>query len=361
MPTLPLLDLFEDLLAAGLPLGIDEYGRALRALAGGFGLANRAALERMCRALWVKSAEDSAVFRFYFDRHFPMAAATPEGTEPDAASGGPEPSTEGEAPPVTLPASGQATRTESLLLAKPSSLMDDQSVLQAAARRDLPEQRFLRNAEYYPVTRRQMKQTWRYLRKPVREGPEVEFSVEETVRAVTRCGMLLSPSLIPRRLNRAALLLLIDRKGSMTPFHGLGQRLEDTAVRGGRLGDAAVYYFHDYPQQYVYRNPVMTRPLRVEGLTGGNQSQRAVLIFSDAGAARGGFDPDRVEATRNFLERMRRSTGRIAWLNPMPYSRWAGTSAKPIAECVAMFEFSRQGMDHAMDLLRGRSRALAGA
>jgi uncharacterized protein with von Willebrand factor type A (vWA) domain len=29
--------------------------------------------------------------------------------------------------------------------------------------------------DYFPVTRRQMKQSWRYLRRPVREGPLEEL------------------------------------------------------------------------------------------------------------------------------------------------------------------------------------------
>ncbi|TMQ15614.1 MAG: hypothetical protein E6J91_13185 [Deltaproteobacteria bacterium] len=77
------------------------------------------------------------------------------------------------------------------------------------------------------------------------------------------------------------------------------------------------------------------------------------IVFSDAGAARGRFDRDRVEATREWLDRVRAATP-LVWLNPMPTSRWLGTSANAIARSVPMYELSTAGVIQAIRMLRVR-------
>ena len=44
----------------------------------------------------------------------------------------------------------------------------------------------------------------------------------------------------------------------------------------------------------------------------------------------------------------------MAWLNPMPQERWAGTTAEAIAQQVPMFEFNRAGLEQAIGALRGQ-------
>ncbi|NEO64467.1 MAG: CoxE, partial [Moorea sp. SIO4G2] len=63
---LPLMELFEKLQDAGLPLGIGEYEALLRALQAGFGIPDREALARLCCILWVKSQEEKQIFDKYF-------------------------------------------------------------------------------------------------------------------------------------------------------------------------------------------------------------------------------------------------------------------------------------------------------
>ena len=88
------------------------------------------------------------------------------------------------------------------------------------------------SGDYLPVTRRQMKQSWRHLRRMVREGPPTELDMDATVQDIGRRGVLLAPILRARRVNRAEVLLLVDQDGSMVPFHGLSQRLVETALQG---------------------------------------------------------------------------------------------------------------------------------
>ena len=79
-----------------------------------------------------------------------------------------------------------------------------------------------------------------------------------------------------------------------------------------------------------------------------------MFIFSDAGAARGGYSEERYELTKEFLAQLKQRLRYIAWLNPMPRSRWLGTTAGEIARLVPMFEVSRLGLQDAIGVLRGR-------
>jgi uncharacterized protein with von Willebrand factor type A (vWA) domain len=220
---------------------------------------------------------------------------------------------------------------------------------------EIAENRFTETDEYFPVTRRQMKQSWRHLRRFVRQGLPTELDVEATIERIGQQGMLLEPVMVPSRVNRTELQLLIDQKGSMVPFHALSQRLADTALRGGRLGKAGIYYFHNCPTKYIYRDTGRQKAEPVSDFLAKLRPEcSAVLIFSDAGAARGGYSLERLELTENFLYQLKQRVRYIAWVNPMATERWFGTTAGEIARLVPMFELSRQGLDSAIDVLRGR-------
>ncbi len=212
----------------------------------------------------------------------------------------------------------------------------------------------IETGEYFPVTRRQMKQSWRYLRRFVRDGPATELDIEGTVKQFARQGVLLQTVLMPRRVNRAQLLLLMDRDGSMIPFHELSRRLAETAAQGGRLAKADVYYFHNCSDKYIYQDPSCCEAKLLADILANYSSSAGVLIFSDAGAARGGWNQERIDLTQQFLQQLKQRVRYIAWLNPMPKSRWDSTSAGEIASLVPMFELSRQGLQGAISVLRGK-------
>jgi uncharacterized protein with von Willebrand factor type A (vWA) domain len=222
--------------------------------------------------------------------------------------------------------------------------------------------RYRFGGDYLPLTPRQMKQSWRYLRQRVREGPPVELDVAATVQRTAEAGVLYDFVLRPRRVNRAELVLLLDQEGSMVPFHAFSRRLAETAVRGGKLGQADVYYFQNCPDAYLYRDPHFNDAVAVDAVLDElHPTRSAVLIFSDAGAARHRFDAGRVMATEAFLERVQSAARRLAWLNPMPVGRWPGSSAAAIARRVPMFEISRRGLQDAISVLRGRAQTGRGS
>ncbi|NEQ66994.1 MAG: hypothetical protein F6K21_16105 [Symploca sp. SIO2D2] len=232
----------------------------------------------------------------------------------------------------------------------------DEIQIAQTLRKAVTKQGFLLNTNYLPVTRRQMKQSWRYLRRLVREGLAVELDVEATVNEIGRQGMLLEPVFVPPRVNRIELILLIDRDGSMVPFHSLSQRLAQTALQGSGLHQVKIYYFHNCPTGYLYHDPAHVEAEPVSKVFQHLHSQRtSVLIFSDGGAACGRWNPERIELTAEFLQQLRQQVRYLAWLNPMPRNRWQGTTAGEIACMLPMFEFNRRGLDEAIAVLRGKT------
>lgn len=480
-PELPLLELFQKLREAGLPLGLEEYQLALRALQSGFGIPDRAALARLCRTLWVKSPEEKLIFDSCFNRvmaEFALSSGSksvpnpedlqeqkakarrrfdyamllavlvlgsgvvsvrlntidtnlgdPIGTEqPELdpgetttpASVADQPTTE--AGGFNIPTLGTnneqeqnntiawllplalALATGSILIwrfyrqriekratgdrssskksapapnspalgAELTQKIEDEVQVAQAAWNESARDREIRNyetkdnrthsnkfaiaAEYFPVTRRQMKQSWRYLRRPVRQGPPVELDLEATIEEIGRQGCFLKPVLVPRRSNQSDLLLLVDRDGSMVPFHSLSNRLIQTACDRGRLGQPRIYYFHNCPGKYLYRDPYHLEAELTGDIFGNLRSKQAgVLIFSDAGAARGVLNRRRVKQTAAFLKQLGQQIRYVAWLNPMPSSSWPETSAAEIARLVPMFECDRPGLHESICVLRGKA------
>ncbi|BAY26833.1 VWA containing CoxE family protein [Calothrix sp. NIES-2100] len=358
---LPLLELFTRLREAGLPLGIDEYCLVLKALQQGFGTADQEALAEMCCTLWVKSPDEEHLFKYHFQQvmknqlDVKPAVVNEETRNQTTVSDNPTVS-KLESVDQQLPEPLNSTTTSSELMQVEDEIQVAGAVqITTQNAEEIAVNRFSQTDEYFPVTRRQMKQSWRHLRRFVRQGLLTELDIEATIEQVGRLGILIEPVVVPSRINKTELSLLIDHKGSMVPFHALSQRLAETALRGGRLGKASIYYFHNCPTNYLYHDQTRQQAETVtDFLTQLRPERSAVLIFSDGGAARGGFSLERLELTQKFLDQLKQRVRYIAWLNPMSTERWFGTTAGEIANLVPMFEVSRQGFDRAIDVLRGR-------
>jgi len=359
---LPLYPVFDTLRGQGFPLGVDDYMALLRALQAGFGVDDRAALADVCCALWAKSADEARHIRRILNDWLAQVGAQASAAASQPASQPLPPSPPPTTPGAEEPAQAIETRAERLRAAQPVFDPDADALTEAAralrhhagADTQVEGAGFHLRTDYFPVTMRQMKQSWRHLRRRVREGPAVELDVPATVEKVSRAGVLDTPVLRPRRINRAGLVILIDRDGSMVPFHGLTRQLLETARRGGRLSQTGVFYFHDYPDESLYLDPARRQAAPIADVLARLDERTGVLIVSDAGAARGRDEAQRVARTRAFINQLRKEVRHCAWLNPMPRARWANTSAQRIARFVPMFEMSRPGLDAAVNALRGR-------
>ena len=349
----PLLQLFNRLREAGLLLGIEEYKLLLSALEDGFGAPDLDSLSSLCKTLWIKSNDDLRLFeRIFADVMRTKKKSTFPGDNPLAGEQAQK--THSSTGPLSQEASSQAgSSSESLSDAEQQTI---QAVLHKAPEEDLLYKRFVRSDEYFPVTRRQMKQSWRHLRHPVRQGPPIELDIDKTIDEIGHLGFLFKPVFQPRYVNRAEILLLIDQHGSMVPFHILSARLAETALRGGRLTNIGVYYFRNYPVERLYRTSSLWESVLItEVLEGLHHEHSGVLIFSDAGAARGHFSRQRYIGTKRFLDQLSEHVRYQAWLNPMPAERWIDTTAQSIQQFIPMFDISQRGLEQAINVLRGRS------
>jgi len=104
----------------------------------------------------------------------------------------------------------------------------------------------------------------------------------------------------------------------------------------------------------VYDDPDLTKPRALDGILSGVTLATAVLVISDAGAARRQFDITRLLDSVALIKALRAGSAGVAWLNPVPRDWWSRTTAGQMARYVPMFALNRPGLYQAVDVLRGR-------
>jgi uncharacterized protein len=204
-----------------------------------------------------------------------------------------------------------------------------------------------------PVNRRSLAYGWRVLRRFKADGVLDVVDVMATVEQTARQGFYVAPVLQRRLVNQARLLLLIDREGSMVPFHRFSQEVVQTAQEDYDVAAIKVAYFHNILYEYVYEDEHMTQPIELEHLLEWCNQETIVLIVSDGGAARRNRRLERITAVTKFLANLRAHTSLISWLNPVPQERWEGTSAEILAYAVPMVAMTNDGFQQAINLVRG--------
>jgi hypothetical protein len=346
-----LFQVFERLRRQGVPLGVSDYLEAIETIQAGVGLENAASLKGLCRLLWTKSREDQELFDLAFAELVEpqlLTISTPESNTSNSLSTAPESST-------TLPESPSESELEEV----PESHQERVALPSSVNRSFMLKLELSEESHHYqltprlPISRRDMAGVWRQLRRPQRVGVPEELDVEGTINNVCRSGLLLRPVLQPRRRNQARLLVLVDQQGSMAPFAPLIDAMIESILRGGLLGKTSLYYFHDCPEGLLYQRPSLTDALPLEAVVDEQAKSNSVLIVSDAGAARGYYDRRRVAETQAFLKTLSVYTYLYAWLNPMPKTRWQATTAEDIAGMVPMFTLNQEGLNDAVNILRG--------
>ena len=357
---LPLYFLFNALRRQGWTLGIDDYLAAVQLLKTGIivGNSQEKELEQLCSWLWAKSPEQEATIYRLCQRirnNYQVALPKPQ---PEPVRLPLQPSQKAKIPPPVPP----RRKIEPIVKDYTLPLSEaPQEYAIAAKLKDIedtkvpsPSRSFVFRREYFPVTPRQMKQSWRSLRRPIREGKPEELDFDATIAKISHEGILSEPILQPRRINRADLTLFIDQQGSMVPFHLFSRQLVETAQRGGKLRQADVYYFHNCPGSYVFEQPNLFERKSLTDIWESLDNRAVVLIVSDGGAAREHYDSRRIEQTQQFIQQLKKAVRYSAWLNPMPAETWQHTSAAVLSQSIPMFSMDRQGLNNAIAILRGR-------
>ncbi|NMG21234.1 hypothetical protein [Brasilonema bromeliae] len=376
-PKLPafLWELFQKLRRRGFPLTPDDYETLRQSLQAGFGWTSQEALRDLCNSLWAKSRQEQEILTALFNQLAPknedwQLSSVQVEKDFDATHS----SNKEQHQNVPEHQEHDEIVTESCSGLPPISLKDVQ----------LSERRFI-FVPQFPLTYREVAQTWRRLRRPVRVGPATELDVELTIARRCQQGVTASVVLKPRHRNVARLLLLVDRQGSMTPFHRFCEEVCTAIQLAGRLEETAIYYFHNVPAEgadeqvleplgkelfpvldsilpeitplktgYLYEDSDLLSPIALEEVLQKHASDAFVVMMSDAGAVRKYYNVVRLLDTISFIKALRAYTLNYVWLNPLPKSYWKDNTAAQIARHVPMFPLNREGIQQAVNVLRGQ-------
>lgn len=303
-------------------------------------------LEAAARALWCVSEDD----RLEFDALWASVFAPPD-DQPDRESRHHAPPTSW---PIESPDSTRLSQGAQPAPMETRSAPEWTALPVAAPTTPTGSTPAIDLSSYWPVSRRAMVYAWRYLRRPVADGPPDVLDLEATVEHAARSGFYLTPVYRRRERNHAHLLLLIDQGGSMTPLHRFSRDLAETATNESTLERVDVAYFHNVPGEYVYQDPHLTQPIEWAQVLARCDRETSVLIVSDAGAARQSRRLMRIQATTEALFALRCHTPLLVWLNPLPRERWVGTSAEIIARRILMKPMDREGLHQAIHAARGQ-------
>jgi len=339
---------FHHLRQTGFELGLCELLAAFEAMEGGWG-DSKEKLALTLKLLWCKSQKDI----HQFDKIWEKTATT--WTEPEPRHDEkpdflekfrqffrPNPS-----PITSVLTKNEKSMTESVKIAQARSQITPLPVSLSS----LPSKTKLSTLEnHWPISPSKMVYTWRYLRRPL-PGHKKVIDVERTIIDTAYQGFYLSPSYRRERHNYAHLILLIDQDGSMMPFHPFTRDIVKTAQKS--TVQIETFYFHNQPTDYLYQDAHLLEPIEIQKVFQNFSQNTAILIISDAGAARGYRQRERINETMQVILQLQNHTQQIAWLNPMPEERWVKTSANIIAHLVPMFEINQTGFSRAINLLQG--------
>jgi uncharacterized protein with von Willebrand factor type A (vWA) domain len=350
-----LLDTFEELRQRRVPLGLSDYIVALQAVNDLTDVEDLEIIKNLCRLFWAKSFEDQLLFNETFDIHVNRHQAIPKRESHHK----PSPELKPHLPPQphipksnqSLPTKRQESKPPLLIPRTPpssTSMINPRSL------------RYKHTAKYHltprpPMDKRDMASIWRKLRRPQREGFSEDLDIQATTENLAHTGFLFKPVLQYRRRNQAKLVIMIDQDGSMEPFTLLMDAVLDSIQRSGSLRHIQIFYFHDTPEDYLYMFPTLLGARSLDSILTEYCQNTSVLLISDAGAARGHYDSSRIQATKEFVDKLSQYTYLYTWLNPVPKARWTNTTAWYIAQLLPMFQLDWEGLNDTVNILRGQS------
>lgn len=370
----------------GFAIGVADYQALQQSLNAGFGWTSRQSFLSLCNSLWSKSCHESEILAAIFDRLFPseqwVYSLTTDDSSPSTNSTSPSILEE---PDPTSEDEGQTTEPEDIKIDRASPKTESQTILPPISLKDvrISERPFV-FVPQFPLTYREVAQTWRRLQKPIRVGAATELDLEATISRRCQLGVTTNLVLRPRRRNVSRLLLLVDRQGSMAPFHRFCAEVCRAIQEAGRLGETSIYYFHNVPTEgaddrvlaaltgqlyptldpilrdiqpltdgYVYADPDLLVPKSLREVLEEKAIGASVVILSDAGAARRQYRVSRLLDTIACMKAIRTYSPNYVWLNPLAKSYWLNNTASQIDRHIPMFPLDREGMERAVNVLRG--------
>ncbi|MEL7314965.1 MAG: hypothetical protein AAFN08_08435 [Cyanobacteria bacterium J06559_3] len=332
----PFLDLFQQLQQAGMKLSPEQYDLLRQALRQGFGLENWAGqnwddLRQVCCVLWVKPSRnyDAQVFETVFDRYVEQkrrAIRSHQRREVKPTSTPAKPPSPArrlpQVPPRKMPVSQPSPEAAKAPVAVKTGV---------AGLPEVDDTGLVLTPTHLPLPQRTVLDSWRLLRRPLREGIRHELDLAATIRRITQEGYFSDVVMRPVKSKRVELVVLVDDSNVMLPFRPALQPLIE-AIKNQQITPATLYRFTTYPDEYVYdwQTPTQAMPLD-QVLSRMHPRRTIVLIWGDAGATQTNPMDDHRKGLMTFLTRLSPCIRSLIWLNPLPSERWSGTLAAEVA------------------------------
>lgn len=388
--------LFNRLRRRRFSIGIDDYQTLKQAMLAGFGLHSRLAFCQLICALWAKSVDEQTILTEIFDQLAEVMLPDWQLSQlsfkesSEVAQQNKEINTQTSINQQHQQTSFEQNQQPEQIVNK----IDEEQHSPVTVKKpglpeiplniSLPPRPFI-FVPQFPVTSRETVQAWRRLRRPLRKGPKTEIDIEATLTSRLRMGIVSPVVLVPRRRNSARICLLVDRQGSMAPFHRFTDEVCKAILQSCRFENAKLYYFHDTPAEgadervltilaeklvptldlvikeitpftegSIFLDPELSHPTNLVPMLEKDAVASNIVVISDGGAARGQYDLVRLLDTIAVFKTIRIYTKSYVWLNPMPRRYWQNSTAAQIARHIHMFPLDRDGIFHAVNVLRGQ-------
>jgi formylglycine-generating enzyme required for sulfatase activity/uncharacterized protein with von Willebrand factor type A (vWA) domain len=361
--TSPLLDLFYQLRnEEGFPLSIEQYYRVenylIQKLANDSDIAiqenpnlENPKIKLLCQALWVKSPEEKQKFdqawtemlQFQPEINIEIPKKTPIRHPEESISKIIDPMDDRESPSLAfITPSGDAPLPPETPFPQIATAIEKRKKITS-----------LDNPDYYPIGIAKLQESWQQLRPLPLESPRQTWDLKATVIATAKQGFFDQIIYQKKQLYRREIIIFIDCSDSMIPFAGFGRIMKQI------WENVPHFYFDNLIREEVLRqeNGWESQSL-TKVLSNYSPEVTSCLILSDAGAARKRYVEKRLSATETLIRRFSRRFSRVAWLNPLPYHRWYGTTAIDIADLAedipnfSMFELTTEDWENLITWLK---------
>ncbi|MFK7733344.1 MAG: VWA domain-containing protein [Pseudomonadales bacterium] len=208
---------------------------------------------------------------------------------------------------------------------------------------------------------RNIKLAMRRLRKFARTGAEDELDLPDTIRSTARNAGLLDIKMVPERHNAVKVLLFLDVGGSMDPHVRVCEELFSAART--EFKHLEYFYFHNFIYESVWKNNIrrFNDTTSTIDVLHKYASDYKVIFVGDASMSPyeiaqpgGSVEHWNEEAGEVWMNRIRKTYDKVAWINPLPPNQWEYSQSVHMTNQLMeghMYPLSLEGLEAAMGYL----------
>ncbi len=208
---------------------------------------------------------------------------------------------------------------------------------------------------------RNIKIALRRLRKFARTGAADELDMDDTISSTARNAGLLDIKMVPERHNAVKVLLFFDVGGSMDPYVKTCEELFSAART--EFKHLEYFYFHNYLYESVWKNNIRRHAERTPTLDILHKysADYKVIFVGDASMSPyeilqpgGSVEHWNEEAGEVWVDRVKSTYDKVAWINPVPQDEWGWTQSIDLAYRQMeghMYPLTLKGLEDAMAYL----------